>query len=106
LKFAEKGDFIYFDPLYQPISDTAYFTYTKDNFGKDSQIKLFNVFKGCDERGCKVMLSNLYNKFILDKYKDFKIVTVLAKRAINTDATKRGSIKEVLIIMINTEIII
>lgn len=37
LEFAERGDFIYFDPPYQPISDTAYFTsYTKDNFGKKS----------------------------------------------------------------------
>ncbi|MFX1297814.1 MAG: DNA adenine methylase [Promethearchaeota archaeon] len=99
LKFAEKGDFIYFDPPYQPISDTANFTsYTEDNFGKDSQIKLFEIFKKCDERRCKLMLSNSYNKFILDLYKDFNIETVLAKRAINTDATKRGNIKEVLIL--------
>ncbi len=67
LEFAEKGDFIYFDPPYQPISATAYFTsYTKDNFGKDSQMKSFEVFKECNERGCKVMLSNSYNKFILN----------------------------------------
>jgi len=99
LEFAEKGDFIYFDPPYQPLSETANFTsYTKENFGKESQAKLFEVFKECDERGCKLMLSNSYNEFILDLYKDFEIKTVSAKRAINSDATKRGCIKEVLIL--------
>lgn len=43
------------------------------------------------------MLSNSYCDFILDVYKDFNISTLQAKRAINSDATKRGAIKEVLI---------
>ncbi|MHA1379814.1 MAG: DNA adenine methylase [Candidatus Helarchaeota archaeon] len=99
LKFAEKDDFIYFDPPYHPLSDTANFTgYTKGGFGKKAQIQLFDVFKELDERGCKLMLSNSYNDFILNLYKDYKIKTILAKRAINSDATKRGQIKEALIL--------
>ena len=93
------SDFIYFDPPYQPISDTANFTsYTKDNFGTEDQKRLHNVYKELDERGCKVMLSNSYNDFILDLYKDYNIKTVSAKRAINSDASGRGKIKEVLIV--------
>ncbi len=98
LDFAEKDDFIYFDPPYVPISESANFTsYTKGNFGKEDQITLFNVFETLNKRGCKVMLSNSYCDFILDLYKDYQITILKAKRAINSDASKRGQIKEVLI---------
>ena len=99
LMFAEKDDFIYFDPPYHPLSDTSSFTsYTKESFGKSAQIKLYDVFKELDERGCKLVLSNSYSEYILDLYKDYKIITLKAKRAINSDATKRGFIKEVVIL--------
>lgn len=99
LDFAEKDDFIYLDPPYFPLSDTALFTsYTKDIFDKSSQIKLFEVFKELNRRECNVMLSNSYSEFILDLYKDFKIVTLRAKRNINSNSQKRGLINEVLIL--------
>jgi len=99
LDFGQKGDFVYFDPPYVPISDSANFTsYTKDNFAKDDQIKLYNVFKTLDERGCKLMLSNSYSDFIIKLYNEYKIKILKAKRAINSDATKRGEIKELLIL--------
>ena len=99
LEYAETDDFVYFDPPYHPLSETANFTsYTKDNFGKESQIKLQEVFKKLDDRGCKVMLSNSYNDYILDLYEGFKIITLTAKRAINSDASKRGKIKEILVL--------
>ena len=99
LELAEKDDFIYFDPPYQPISTTANFTsYTKENFNKEDQVRLFKVYEELDNRGCKVMLSNSYNEFILDLYKKYNLKTVYAKRAINSDASGRGQIKEVLII--------
>ncbi len=99
LNFAQEGDFIYLDPPYVPISDSANFTsYTKDNFNKEDQIELYNVYKVLDERGCKVMLSNSYSDFIIDLYKEFRIKILKAKRAINSDASKRGAVKEVLIL--------
>jgi len=99
LEFAEREDFIYFDPPYQPVSGTANFTsYSKEGFGEAAQVALFEVFKELDSRGCKVMLSNSYTKFILDLYKEFRIITMKAKRAINSDATKRGEIKEALVL--------
>ncbi|NVM43551.1 MAG: DNA adenine methylase [Candidatus Lokiarchaeota archaeon] len=99
LDFAEKDDFVYLDPPYYPLSDTALFTsYTKNSFDKSSQIKLHEVFKELDNRGCKIVLSNSYSEFILDLYKDFKIVTLKAKRNINSNSQKRGLINEVLIL--------
>lgn len=98
LEFAEKNDFIYLDPPYYPISETALFTsYTKQDFGKDSQLKLFEIFKKLDQMGCKLLLSNSYCDFILELYKDYKFITMKAKRAINSVSSKRGQINEVLV---------
>jgi len=44
------------------------------------------------------MLSNSYSEFILNLYKDYTINTLKAKRSINSDAKKRGEIKEILVI--------
>jgi len=99
LDLAEEGDFIYLDPPYFPLSDTALFTsYTKDIFDKSSQLKLFDVFKELNERGCYIMLSNSYSEFILELYKEFKIITLKAKRNINSNSQKRGLINVVLIL--------
>ncbi|TFG02857.1 MAG: DNA adenine methylase [Promethearchaeota archaeon] len=99
LKYANQNDFIYFDPPYQPISETSSFTsYSKEDFNKKSQVKLFNVFKTLDEKGCRLMLSNSNNDFLLNLYKDYKIIFLNAKRAINSVATKRGNIKEILVL--------
>ena len=98
LEFANEKTFIYLDPPYMPLSKTASFTgYTKEDFGEDDQIALFRVFRTLDERGCKIMLSNSYHKFILDLYRDYRIETLRARRSINSDASKRGSVREVLI---------
>jgi len=99
LEYAEKDDFIYLDPPYYPLSDTALFTsYTKNSFDKTSQKKLFEVFNKLNKRECDVMLSNSYSEFILDLYKDFKIITLKAKRNINSNSKKRGLVNEVLIL--------
>lgn len=44
------------------------------------------------------MLSNSYCEFILDLYEKYKIKIVYATRAINSNASKRGKIKEILIL--------
>ncbi|MFX0101185.1 MAG: DNA adenine methylase [Candidatus Hodarchaeota archaeon] len=99
LEHAKKGDFLYLDPPYVPLSNTAYFTsYTKDAFNLESQEKLFNTFKELDKRGCKVMLSNSYCDYIVDLYGEFRQEILMANRAINSNAQKRGKIKEILIL--------
>ena len=99
LESAKKGDFVYFDPPYQPLSKTSSFTnYTRDAFSEEDQQKLCRLFKELDSLGCKVMLSNS-NTFLIRKlYKVFRIEGVFAKRAISCKPLGRGVIKELVIL--------
>lgn len=100
LSTAKKGDFIYFDPPYDPVSDTSSFTgYSLEGFNKDDQIRLRDTFVELDKRGCKVLLSNSNTEFIREIYGEYgyDIKIVSAKRNINSIASKRGKIDEVLV---------
>lgn len=95
---AEAGDFVYFDPPYHPINDTAKFTsYTADSFDEDDQHELAAVARALASRGCHVMISNSDTPFIRKLYKDFRISKVQCPRAINSRADKRGLISEVIV---------
>lgn len=96
---AKKDDFVYFDPPYDPISDTASFTgYDINKFDKNEQRRLRKVYDKLTERGCKVLLSNAYTDFVIDLYKKYQIEKVSAIRTINCNAFKRGKVDEVLIL--------
>ena len=98
---AKAGDFVYFDPPYYPISSTSSFTsYTKNGFAEKEQVELRDTFAELSNRGCCVMLSNSDSAFIRDIYgglKNVTITTVGAGRAINSKATGRGKITELVI---------
>ncbi len=99
LRCAKQGDFIYFDPPYYPISETADFTsYTKEDFTEKDQKRLKEVFKNLTGRKCKAMLSNSNTNFIRNLYKKFQIYEVKAKRYINSNPQGRGKIVELVII--------
>ena len=103
LKDAKKGDFVYFDPPYYPLNRTSSFTgYTADGFLEKEQEELRDTYLELHKKGCFVMLSNSNTEFIKKLYsnldKKIKIHEVAANRMINSDATKRGKIKEVLVI--------
>jgi DNA adenine methylase len=94
-----RGDFIYVDPPYYPVSSTANFTsYTKEDFGEGEQRELHAVFAEAAQRGVRVMLSNSDTPFIRRLYRDFQIGTVQARRMINCDGSKRGAVNEVVVI--------
>jgi DNA adenine methylase len=98
LEAAKPGDFVYFDPPYAPMSPTASFTsYAEGSFGDDQQVRLRDVFRALDRRGCKLMLSNSDVPRIRELYRDFRIDLVAAPRAINCDAKKRGPVTEVVV---------
>lgn len=94
---AQKGDFIYFDPPYYPLNKTSSFVSYTDNFLENEHIRLFETFKKLDSKSVKVLQSNSNTKFIRELYKDFEIVEIKAKRAINCKGNKRGEITELLI---------
>jgi len=95
----QSGDFFYFDPPYHPLSATASFTsYTASDFDDEDQRKLANVFALLSKQGCLCMLSNSYTPLVLELYQKFRIETVQANRAINSDANGRGTIQEVVVL--------
>jgi DNA adenine methylase len=103
---AEEGDFIYFDPPYAPVSQTASFTaYTAGGFSADDQERLQALVLELAGRGCHVLLSNSSAPQIQRLYTDdgraraagLKTVTVPARRAINSRATRRGPVTEFVI---------
>jgi DNA adenine methylase len=99
LKHARKGDFVYFDPPYHPLTSTSNFTsYTKNCFSAEDQQRLADTFSELHKRGCLLMLSNSDCEFIRDLYSDFRTETVYAMRAINCKAEGRGRISEVLVL--------
>lgn len=105
LEKADSDSLVYFDPPYRPISKTSNFTsYIKNGFGDEEQIRLKKVFDKLGKMGAKVILSNSDPKninpkddFFDDLYRAYRVERLAATRMINCDASKRGSIKEVLI---------
>ncbi len=97
-RLVKKNDFVYFDPPYVPLSNTSAFTsYGKHGFDLRMQRSLFDLCCRLDKRGIKFMLSNSSAPFIRKLYKQFRVELVDATRSINSKATKRGAIKEVIV---------
>ena len=96
---ARKGDFIYFDPPYQPLSKTSSFTsYTSGSFGEKDQNDLADLYAKLDRRGCLLMLSNSDTPLIRKLYAGFRIHCVSARRMINSNGDKRGPVSEVVVL--------
>jgi DNA adenine methylase len=101
LSGADRGDFVYLDPPYDPLSDTSSFTsYNLNSFGREEQTRLKDVCDDLSRRGCQILLSNSATPFIRGLYGDkrhYTVVEVDASRKINAIATARGKIRELLI---------
>lgn len=98
LKGARKGAFVYLDPPYDPLSKSSNFTgYVEGGFDSDQQKRLRDVCIKLDQKGVNFLLSNSATTFIKDLYQDFEIIEVGAKRHINSVASKRGEVTEVLV---------
>lgn len=95
----KEGDFVYFDPPYVPLNETSSFTsYTDQGFDAKMQERLKELCDYIDSIGAYFMLSNSHTDYILDLYKDYDIKTVMATRAVNSKASGRGKIKEVVVL--------
>lgn len=103
--FIDENTFVYFDPPYRPITDTASFTaYTESLFNDEEQIELARFVDDMHERGAKVVISNsdpknsnIEDDFFDNIYSAHKIKRVEATRMINCNSESRGKIKELLI---------
>jgi len=95
---AGKGDFVYLDPPYQPLSATAYFTsYTKHAFGEADQARLAEVLHDLDRRGVRFLLNNHDTPQLRRLYDGFHMDVAAAKRNINSRADRRGAVAELIV---------
>ncbi|HXG07748.1 MAG TPA: DNA adenine methylase [Nitrososphaera sp.] len=97
---AEPGDWVYFDPPYVPVSQTANFTsYHANGFGLQDQEKLRNVCVALSQNNVYITVSNSDTSIVRSLYNSpyFSIDEVLANRAINCNGAKRGKITELVI---------
>lgn len=103
--FIDEHTFVYFDPPYRPLTDTANFTsYSEREFDDGEQIRLAMFFDEMSTKGAKVVLSNSdprnadENDNFFDKlYSSYRIGRVSASRMINSNSAARGKISELLI---------
>ena len=103
--FIDKHTFVYFDPPYRPLTDTASFTaYTENLFNDEEQIELARFVDDMHKKGAKVVISNSDPKnsnteddFFDSIYSAHKIKRIEATRMINCNSESRGKIKELLI---------
>lgn len=103
--FIDDKTFVYFDPPYRPITDTASFTaYTENLFNDEEQIELAKFADDMHRKGAKIVISNSDPKnsntednFFDNIYSSYKIKRVEATRMINCNSKARGKIKELLI---------
>jgi len=98
-RWAEPGDFCYFDPPYAPLTATSNFTaYTAGGFGLQDQIDLRDMALRMKRAGVHVLLSNSSAPLVEELYgADFTLEPIQARRNVNSDGGKRGAIKEYLI---------
>jgi DNA adenine methylase len=104
-KFIDKNTFVYIDPPYRPLTRNSGFTaYSQTNFDDKQQIRLSEFINFISKNGAKFLLSNSDPKNIDEKddffdniYSKYKIRRVEATRMINSKASARGKIKELLI---------
>ena len=103
--FIDDKTFVYIDPPYRPLTQTATFTsYSENGFTDKEQIELGNFISEISNKGAMVLASNSDPKnanendnFFDELYSHFEIKRVFAARMINSNAKKRGAINELLI---------
>lgn len=105
-----RGDFVYLDPPYVPVSETSSFTsYARGSFGPEEQRRLARTLASLHERGVRWMLSNSFTPlsrklFVRDLLggiglpgKKPYVLRLKARRAINSRADRRGPIDEYVV---------
>lgn len=105
LDFIDENTFVYIDPPYRPLTQTASFTsYDETVFDDKEQRKLGAFVDSITQKKAKVIISNsdpknsdAQDEFFDEIYSNYTIERVTAKRMINCNGQSRGNISELLI---------
>jgi len=94
---ARRGDVVYCDPPYVPLTDSANFTsYSQQSFGLDDQLQLAIKAKHLADRGVGVLISNHLNGFTRELYQHASIETFEVRRFISCKGNERNNVQELL----------
>lgn len=93
---AKEGDLVFLDSPYDLITATSFTDYTKEGFGYSDHVRLSEVFKELNNKGCYCILTNHDTPLIRELYKDYTIEVVDVRRSINRNGSDRKG-KEVII---------
>lgn len=104
-KFIDEKTFVYIDPPYRPLNTSSSFTsYTENDFNDKEQIELAEYINVLNKKGAKIVISNsdpknndIDDNFFDKLYKNYNINRVKATRMLNSNASLRGAINELLI---------
>ncbi|WP_339064853.1 DNA adenine methylase [Fusobacterium animalis] len=104
-KFIDDKTFVYIDPPYRPLNITSSFTsYTENDFNDKEQIELAEYINVLNKKGAKIVISNsdpknndIDDNFFDELYDNYNINRVKATRMLNSNASLRGAINELLI---------
>ena len=105
MKSVKGKAFVYFDPPYRPLTQSAAFTaYAKGGFNDEEQRRLAQFCRKLDRAGHQWILSNSdphnidhSDDFFEELYQGFHIKRVTASRAINSKGDRRGKVAELVI---------
>ncbi|MDH5179085.1 MAG: Dam family site-specific DNA-(adenine-N6)-methyltransferase [Gammaproteobacteria bacterium] len=94
---AKRGDVIYCDPPYHPLSASANFTtYSAGGFSEAQQHQLAALAKAARERNIPVLISNHNTRFTLDVYADATLENFPVRRFISCNGNRRDHAGELL----------
>lgn len=88
-ELAEKGDFVFIDSPYAPLTDTSFVGYTQYGFPASEHVRLALIVREMAARGVMVMVTNHNTPFIHELYSDFFFLTVPVHRNINRNGNSR-----------------
>lgn len=99
LERATRGDFVYFDPPYVPVSRSSFVQYFSEGFSLDDHVRLKNVVHNLTKIGVFIMLSNSDTPFVRSLYdsSSFFVEEVTAFRSIGASADSKRKVKELVI---------
>jgi DNA adenine methylase len=95
---SEANSFIYFDPPYYKLGGYSDFNrYTANQFRAIDHLRLAALCNELTDRGVRWAMSNSATPFIRDLYKQYRLVSIKARREINLNSNSRD-VEELLIL--------
>lgn len=94
---AKRGDVVYCDPPYDPLSKTSNFTaYNRNRFGAKEQIELADTARKLARKKIPVIISNHATDFVREIYAGATLFPLSVSRTISCNTAKRNKVSEII----------